>query len=332
VGQLAAFFYEESLMNSILKERVYGGEFLLSDANGEYTRESITIGANQALKSGSVLGKILRGAASVVVLALVGNTGNGVLGAASADAGAPAGEYRVTITGGTFTTAPGAVVGVGNGVLTMANPAFDANTVKTGVYKVIFVEPAADAGAFIVEGPDGVVVGKGAVGVAFDGPVKFTIADGNQDFTAASYIPITVAAAVPANGLGAFQVTKPDGSVDGTGTVGTAYNGTINFTLADGDANFVVGDVIKVTVSYAVIAEEDQVCVAIDPAAHNGSEIFAAILWDEVTTPADETAPGAGVVRGPCEVIATRLDFGTLTDEQIAAVKVQIAAKGIVIR
>jgi hypothetical protein len=41
--------------------------------------------------------------------------------------------------------------------------------VKPGNYTVRFVEPTTNAGAFIVEDPNGIAVGECNVGVAFDG-------------------------------------------------------------------------------------------------------------------------------------------------------------------
>jgi len=41
----------------------------------------------------------------------------------------------------------------------------------------------------------------------------------------------------PAADGGAFQVIRPDGSLDGAGNVGSPYNGAINFTLSDGSAD-----------------------------------------------------------------------------------------------
>jgi hypothetical protein len=40
--------------------------------------------------------------------------------------------------------------------------------------------------------------------------------------------------------LGNFEVVRPDGTIDGVGTVGTAYNGQINGTLADGSERLAV--------------------------------------------------------------------------------------------
>lgn len=53
----------------------------------------------------------------------------------------------------------------------------------------------------------------------------------------------------PAANLGTFQVWRPDGSYDGSGVVGTAYTGSIKFTIADGSTDFIAGDTFTVTVT-----------------------------------------------------------------------------------
>lgn len=100
---------------------------------------------------------------------------------------------------------------VGNGVLTLANPAVAAGVVP-GAYRVIMLEAVADGGRFEVFGPDGVAIGHGAVGVAFDGVVKFTIADGATDFKANDGWTITVA-------TGTKLVDWDPAAVDGSAVV-----------------------------------------------------------------------------------------------------------------
>src|SRR5690242_4149823 len=79
----------------------------------------------------------------------------------------------------------------GNGVMGAVTTGANA---KPGVYKVVIVEPAANAGTFIVEDPDGNIVGRGTVAVAFVGPINFTLADGATDFIAGDGFDVTVAA------------------------------------------------------------------------------------------------------------------------------------------
>jgi hypothetical protein len=150
--------------------------FLLNEID-HLSREVVTIRAGVGvLLPGTVLGEIGAG-----------------LGAAAAEAGA--------------------LVGTGNGAITMADPAVGAG-VKAGDYKVVCIEPATDGGTFAVEDPDGIIIGRAVVGTAFTGLVKFTIADGSTDFSAGSYFPITVTKADP-TGVGTWKkspLTGTDGA------------------------------------------------------------------------------------------------------------------------
>lgn len=68
-----------------------------------------------------------------------------------------------------------------------------------GKYQVRVIEPAANAGAFVVADPGGVEIGHGTVGVAFTGGgLGFTIADAT-DFVAGDGFDITVSAAAAAD-------------------------------------------------------------------------------------------------------------------------------------
>lgn len=106
---------------------------------------------------------------------------------------------KITAGGAATAGAPTAAAGnTGNGVMTMATPATGAG-VKAGTYSVVVIEAATNAGRFSVEDPDGVTVGTGTVGVAFDGVIKFTLADGTVDFVAGDRFTVAIAVAAPAN-------------------------------------------------------------------------------------------------------------------------------------
>lgn len=67
--------------------------------------------------------------------------------------------------------------------------------VKEGTYRVLCIEPAADAGTFAIEDPDGKILPlKAVVGVAFVGPINFTIADGATNFVPGEGFDVVVAA------------------------------------------------------------------------------------------------------------------------------------------
>ncbi|MEE4012105.1 head decoration protein [Roseibium sp. FZY0029] len=79
----------------------------------------------------------------------------------------------------------------GDGTLTIADPAV-TTAAKEGVYTVVCIDPAADAGTFDVSDPEGKSVGTAKVGVAFGKQIRFTIADGANDFIAGDRFEVTV--------------------------------------------------------------------------------------------------------------------------------------------
>lgn len=84
-----------------------------------------------------------------------------------------------------------AFTGTGNGVLTAASPPFGVG-VQPGTYTARLIEAGVNAGSFEVIRPDGTIDGIAAVGVAYVGQIKFTIADGATDFSAAAQFTLAV--------------------------------------------------------------------------------------------------------------------------------------------
>lgn len=96
-------------------------------------------------------------------------------------------------TGVPTSTATAAALGTNTGNGAMGAITVDENLARTGDYTLTVVEPAANAGAFTVTGPDGVQVGDGTVGVALSaGGLAFTLADGATDFVAGDSFRISV--------------------------------------------------------------------------------------------------------------------------------------------
>lgn len=151
----------------VLEEGQHRAEFIVTEANGSLSRETITVLEGESLLPGHVLGKVEIGTANGA--AVSGNTGNGTIGSVTVGSGA-----------------------------------------KNGVYHIICIEPAANAGTFAVEDPDGIIIGTAIVATPFVGPVGFTIADGSTDFAAGDKFTVTVNA-----GSGKYKEYNPvntDGS------------------------------------------------------------------------------------------------------------------------
>lgn len=138
-----------------LTEGKHTGEFILSEANGDRSREQIMVLSGENLKAGHVLGRRLITPTIGAAAALGTNTGNG----------------------------------------TVSAPAVGTNlAVQRGTYRVSFIEPATNLGTFQVFDPKGDYLGDGVVGTAFDNQISFTISDGATDFVAGDAFSILVSA------------------------------------------------------------------------------------------------------------------------------------------
>lgn len=131
---------------------------------------------------------------------------------------------KVTVGAGTSEAFAG---NTGNGTMGAITVSAGA---KAGVYKLTIIEPAANAGKFTVEDPDGIIIGVGTVAVAFSaGGLAFTLADGATDFVAGDGFNITIAA-----GSGKYVAYNQDasnGSQRAAGILTDAVDAT------DGDAD-----------------------------------------------------------------------------------------------
>lgn len=139
---------------TVLTQGIQTGEWLLSEAEGQRSRDAgtVTVAGSVALPSGTVLGRLTVGAATAAAVA--GNTGNGTMGAVTVSAGAKPGVYKLTIV------EPGTNVG--------AFIVEDPDGINIGHGNV--------ASAFSAGG------------------LAFTLADGSTDFAAGDQFTITVAA------------------------------------------------------------------------------------------------------------------------------------------
>jgi len=141
---------------------------------------------------------------------------------------------------------------------------------------------------------------------------------------AGTYTLTCVAAAVNA---GTFQVLTPSGYVLPDLTVGQAYAGDhVNLTIADGAADFIVGDKFTVDVS------GDGKVVALDPAAVDGTQQAHGIVAADVTAPDGTDAEGTVIVRDA--ILADHaLAWPTgITAAQKTAALADLEARGILVR
>jgi len=123
-----------------------------------------------------------------------------------------------------------------------------------------------------------------------------------------------------ATNAGAFEVIKPDGTLDGAGTVAVAYNGTINFTLADGSTDFAEDDYIPVTVSYAS-GLKHKLSLA---AATDGSQTPNYVLAQDVDASGGDTE---AIAYETATVVATALTLGA--GHTVASIREGLRRRGI---
>jgi hypothetical protein len=159
-------------------------------------------------------------------------------------------------------------------------------------------------------------------------------ASGNGTITASPTVSAGAKAGVyravciePASNLGKFLVSDPYGIEIGVATVGTQFTGGgLTFTIADGSTDFSSGDSFTITV-----AGGSWKYVAYNQDGVNGSEIAAAILYDNVfATSADVEAV---IVARDAEVNGTEITWPTdITDGEKTAAIAQLAQVGIIVR
>ncbi len=126
---------------------------------------------------------------------------------------------------------------------------------------------------------------------------------------------------------GTFQVLSPKGYLLPDLTVGEAYEGDhLNLTVADGTADFVVGD------AFAIEVSGDGKVVALDPAAVDGTAEAIGIAAYDVTAPDGADTEVTAILRDA--VLADRAIVwpAGITEEQTEAAIADLEARGVLVR
>lgn len=162
----------------------------------------------------------------------------------------------------------------------------------------------------------------GVGGTVGNGTVSAVTADAGA--MAGTYLLVCTATGA----TGKFRVMKPDGTLDGILTIGTAYNGSINLTVADGANDWLIDDIIPVVVAYSG-TETAPKYVEHDPAATDGSQNVAGILM-KATDASSADVTTTAFVRGPAVINKNDITWKTgATAAQIAKGIAQLQALGI---
>lgn len=137
------------------------------------------------------------------------------------------------------------------------------------------------------------------------------------------YTLTCIAAAVDG---GRFQVVDPAGYRLADALVGAGYaTSQLAFTLGDGATDWAVGDLITLTVAAGAGK-----AVALDPAATDGSQIAAGVIYADVTAPAGADATGVGVHRDAVVIDTGLIWPAGITGDQKTAALAQLANRRIV--
>jgi len=141
---------------------------------------------------------------------------------------------------------------------------------------------------------------------------------------AGTYTLTCIAAAVNA---GTFEVLTPRGYRLPDLTVGQAYAGDhINLTIADGAADFVVGDTFTVAVS------GDDKVVALDPTAVDGTQEAYGVIAANVTAPDGVDTQGVAIVRNAIVADHALVWPTGITQPEKDTATAQLKTAGILVR
>lgn len=178
----------------------------------------------------------------------------------------------------------------------------------------------------------------GAVGVVADMTITGAVGAGNVgtstigslSATSTSQNGVYTVELLATSSTGAFEVNKPDGTVDGVGKIGTAYAGSVNFTITAAGTP-TLGDTFSVTV-VRPFDEAGEQFAAWNPAATDGSQVPVAIALYPAMTGSGQTAKISALRRdGAFRLSAVNWKSGSTTGQQAFAQQ-QLAAKYIVLR
>lgn len=295
-------------MTTLTETRHAGGFLACGDWEPGESHEPATVLSGQSLLTGEVCGKITKTLAAAPNPSVSG-TGNGTMTNVRPNAYVQTGNYVVKCTaiatnGGTFsvtapdgTALPDLVLTAGAGTATNYSSTHLDFTVTDGSTDFAVNDTFTIA---VTAGGTPAVVGTG------NGTIS-AISLGKQAINGTYRIVCTAAVT---NG-GTFSVTAPDGDrlpdlvLTASAGAATAYTSDhINFTLTDGSTDFAVGAYFHV-----VVARGSNKVKTWNPAATDGSQVVAGILFDEVNASTGDK-PGVLVVRD-CAVNASELAWGS---------------------
>lgn len=294
-------------------ETNHAGGFICGEAPDLLSRRVGSLASGQNLLAGAVLGKVTKAIAAAPIPTIVG-TGTGLMSALTFGPDVQVGSYVITLTATSATaafsvTAPdGTVLPTGNVATAYASTHLsfliaNGGTMTTGD---VFTVTVTAGGTPVLVG-----TGSGVVSAFTLGP----------DAKPGTYRVQLLATSATAE----FEVISPDGDKLKRGQVATAYaSSQVNFTLANG-GTMTVGDYFNI-----IVARGSQKYTVLAPTAVDGSQIAAGILFAD--TDASSAATACVVIDNNAAVNDDELVWPTLGTAGKATARLQLAARGIVVR
>lgn len=275
---------------------------------GDFPRipKKITLLSGENRSKGALLGKISKAIAAAV--ADGGNTGNGTVGSSSLGSKAKPGNYSLECIEAPVTqkTVPttGTANGGNTGNGTMTAVAAGGAALKVGTYLVECVVAASNAGQFKVIDPDGVRLNDAFVGVAYtSNHLNLTLNDGSTDFIVGDKFTVAVTGT---GNSGKFKVFTPDGERLNDATVAVAYTSPhVNFTIADGSTDFIVGDKFTIPVN----AGSGKYKLSASAAVDGSQELSDCVVLTKDTDASGGDVEALGYMTG--EFNENKMTFGT---------------------
>lgn len=313
-------------------EGQHAGEFILSEAPGSASRESITVLSGQNLKAGAVVGRLNKGVGKADIPAVVG-TGDGTMSKLFAGPEVEKGNYVVKcITavahGGVFSvTAPSGKA--------LPNLTLTAGAGNTTAYRSRHINFSITDGTtdFDVDDVFTIAVATGAPTVVGTGDGTISGLSLGPDAKTGQYRVECIEAIT--NG-GAFKVVGPDGDEVAVGYIVAGAGGTLvladqrqlNLTITDDSTDFAVGDFFEVFVFNELAGGK---AVAWDPTTYDGRDDVAGVLYDNVDASAADKA--GVIVAREAEVRKDDLQWATaITAAQKESAYLDLAKLGIIAR
>lgn len=288
--------------------------FLLSEAAGGRSRETVTVASGASLSSGAVLGRLTKRQAAAAIPTNAG-TGSGVMTELTFGPDVQVGNYVITLTETSATadftvvapdgtSLPDGAVGTAYTSSHLSFSIANGGTMTSGDTYTVAVT-AAGTPAIVGTGTgamSGISLGKLAQNGTYTVKVLTTSATSE------------------------LEITAPDGSILSAGKIGTAYTSDhVNFSVASA-GTMTAGDYYKLIVANGTGQVDEW-----DPTATDGTQHVYGVLLNDVDASSAAT-DGVAIVRD-AEVAADYLQYAsTVTSAQQASAQSALTAANIAVR